>query len=68
MTNVLGLPLEEALRRLSEEGISPEIEHTAGFREKAEGTLRVIRIRENGRRLTVARFPDFIPCPNRSDE
>ena len=63
MTNVLGLPLDEALRRLRAEGIEPEILHTAGFREKAEGTLRVIRIWENGRRLTVARFPDFIRIP-----
>jgi len=60
MTNGLGLPLDEALRRLKEEGIEPEILYTAGFRAHAEGTLRVIRIEENGRRLTVARFPDFI--------
>ena len=60
MMNALGLPLEEALRRMKEQGIEPEILHTAGFRETAEGTLRVIRISESGRRLTVARFPDFI--------
>ena len=60
MMNLLGLPLEEALRRLEEKGISPEILHTAGRREAAEGTQRVIRVSEDGRRLTVARFPDSV--------
>ena len=60
MTNVLGLPLEEAVRRLKSEGIEPEILHTAGRREAADGTQRVIRISEDGRRLTVARFPDMV--------
>ena len=60
MTNVLGLPLEEAERRLKGMGIAPEIVCTAGFREAAEGTLRVIRVSEDGRRLTVARFPDMV--------
>jgi len=60
MTNLLGLPLEDALRRLKEQGIEPEILHTAGRREAADGTERVIRISEDGRRLTVARFPDKV--------
>ena len=60
MMNILGLPLEEALRRLREKGVEPEIIHTAGRREAAEGAQRVIRISEDGRRLTVARFPDSV--------
>ena len=60
MTKVLGLTLQDAERILKERGIEPEIVHTAGFREAAEGTLRVIRISEDGRRLTVARFPDMV--------
>ena len=60
MMNVLGLPLEEALRRLAKQGVEPETVYTAGFRKKAEGTQRVIRITEDGRRLTVARFPDMV--------
>ena len=60
MTNLLGLPLDEACRRLKERGVEPEIIHTAGFREAAEGRKRVVRISEDGRRLTVARFPDTV--------
>ena len=63
MMSLLGLPLEEALHRLNQQGIAPEIVHTAGFREAAEGTKRVIRISEDGRRLTVARFPDMVKMP-----
>lgn len=58
MTSVLGLPLEEAIRRMEAAGVHPEIVRTAGRRETAEGTERVVRVSENGRRLTVARFPD----------
>ena len=60
MTEVLGRTLHDAEMRLREAGIVPEIIHTAGFREAAEGTLRVIRVSEDGRRLTVARFPDMV--------
>ena len=66
--NVLGLPLEEALRRLAKQGVEPEIVYTAGFREKAEGTQRVIRITEDGRRLTVALFPDMVKTEDISGE
>ena len=60
MINVLGLPLETAVRLLREAGVEPEIIGTRGFREAAEGTQRVIRVSEDGRRLTVARFPDSV--------
>ena len=68
MTNLLGLPLAEALRRLGEQGIAPEILRTAGRREAADGTERVIRISEDGRRLTVARFPDTVRMEQISGE
>ena len=60
MMNVLGLPLAEAMALLSREGLCPLVERTAGRREAAEGTERVVRISGDGRRLTVARFPDGI--------
>ena len=60
MMNLRGLPLENAVSVLRERGIEPEIIRTAGFREAADGTERVIRIQEDGRRLTVARFPDQV--------
>ena len=60
MMNLLGRTLTDALKQLREMGIEPEIIRTAGFREAADGTERVIRVQENGRRLTVARFPDQV--------
>ena len=45
-----------------------EIIRTAGFREAADGTERVIRIQEDGRRLTVARFPDMVKMPEEKNE
>ncbi len=60
MTDVLGLPLGEALRRLEEEGIRPEVIRTAGFRAAERGSERVIRVSRDGRRLTVARFRDTV--------
>ena len=60
MMNLEGRTLHDALSILREKGIEPEIIRTAGFREAADGTERVIRIQEDGRRLTVARFPDMV--------
>ena len=68
MMNLEGLPLEIALERLRRAGIEPEIIRTAGFREAADGTERVIRIQEDGRRLTVARFPDIIRLEEKGKE
>lgn len=68
MMNLRGLPLESALAVLKEKGIEPEIIRTAGFREAADGTERVIRIQEDGRRLTVARFPDMVKGKEQGDE
>ena len=66
MMNLRGLPLENAVSVLREKGIEPEIIRTAGFREAADGTERVIRIQEDGRRLTVARFPDVVKLDDSS--
>lgn len=58
MMNLLGLPLEEALRRLREAGIEPRVLYTAAPGGQAEGACRVVRVREEGRELTAARFAD----------
>jgi len=68
MMNLRGLPLENAVSVLRERGIEPEIIRTAGFREAADGTERVIRIQEDGRRLTVARFPDMVKVEETGNE
>ena len=68
MMNLEGRTLDDALSILREKGIEPEIIRTAGFREAADGTERVIRIQEDGRRLTVARFPDMVKTEEFSGE
>ena len=68
MMNLEGRTLNDALSILREKGIEPEIIRTAGFREAADGTERVIRIQEDGRRLTVARFPDMVKMSEEKNE
>ena len=68
MMNLEGRTLDDALSILREKGVEPEIIRTAGFRETADGTERVIRIQEDGRRLTVARFPDMVKMPEEKNE
>ena len=68
MMNLEGRTLHDALKRLREAGVEPEIIRTAGFREAADGTERVIRVQENGRRLTVARFPDQVKTEEKGEE
>ncbi|HIT00128.1 MAG TPA: hypothetical protein IAA59_07810 [Candidatus Faecaligallichristensenella faecipullorum] len=62
MTNLLGLPLDQALEALRALGVqSPQVETTECFRRAAsQGELRVVRVQDNGRRITVA---GFIVCP-----
>ena len=55
---LLGLPLEEAVRRLCEAGVEPRIQYTSAPKARQGGTLRVIRVRGEGKELTVARFED----------
>ena len=68
MMNLEGRTLDDALSILREKGVEPEIIRTAGFREAADGTERVIRIQEDGRRLTVARFPDMVKMGEEKNE
>ena len=68
MMNLEGRTLRDALSILRAEGVEPEIIRTAGFREAADGTERVIRIQEDGRRLTVARFPDMVKLEENGNE
>ena len=58
MMNLLGLRHEEALRRLREAGIEPQVLYTAAPGGQAEGAYRVVRVREEGRELTAACFAD----------
>lgn len=60
IAGLMGLPLEEALKRLEKKGIEPQIIRVAGWREAQKGRERVIRISEDGKILTVARFPDKV--------
>ena len=57
-----GLPLETALRRLESEGLTDiQIIETVPPRGNApRGNLRVVRAKNGGQRLTVARFPDDV--------
>ena len=60
---LLGLPLEEALRRWEAEGLpAPAVTQTQDPRgARPEGTLRLVRVREGN--WTVARFADGDPRP-----
>ena len=53
---LLGLPLEEAVRRLRGEGVEPRVLYASAPHVREGGTLRVIRVR--GEELTAARFED----------
>ena len=61
--DLLGLPLQEALRLLELEGIAPRVTLTAAPRrtQPQEGVLRVVYACEGGE-LTAARFLE--PLPN----
>lgn len=56
--SLLGLPLEEAVRRLREAGVEPEVQYASAPQTRQGGTLRVIRVRGEGKELTAARFED----------
>jgi hypothetical protein len=58
MTQVLGLPLDQALASLSGRGIFEVRIERIEPEKHPEGTLRVIRARPGV--LTVARFPDRV--------
>ncbi len=60
MTELLGLPLEDALAALRARGVEPEVELTQSPRRPAAGRARVVRVSEDGRRIVAARFPDRV--------
>ena len=71
MTEVLGLPLDLALDRLGKSGIDDiEIQRCDAPRAKnTRGTLRVVRVRDAGRTLTVCAFRDeAIPLAEEENE
>lgn len=58
---VLGLPLEDALAALAADSQQLAITEISAPRGEApRGTLRVVAVRDGGRTLVVARFPDQI--------
>ncbi len=58
---LLGLPLEEAEKRLLARGITPEITVSrAPRRPDGTGAFRVVRVLDGGRRLTVCAFETAI--------
>ena len=57
---LLGMPLEQALETLRHQGQEPRVTVTSAPRStRSEGTLRVIRVRQN--ELVAARFEDGDP-------
>ena len=60
MTSLLGLPLQEALRVLRARGVEPAVDFTENPRHLSQGTARVVRVTDDGHRLTCARFPDQV--------
>ena len=57
-SGLCGMTLEEALRRLRGEGLSPVVTFTRSPRRPASGTARVVQAADGGARLTAAYFPD----------
>ena len=56
---MLGLPLEEAIRRLDAVGVEPAvIVSRAPRRPEGVGVLRVVRVQDEGRKLTACAFVD----------
>jgi len=60
MTSLLGLPLDAALACLRARGVEPEVSYTENPRHPSEGEARVVRVAQDGRRLTCARFPNHV--------
>ena len=56
--NVLGIRLEDAIKRLRAQGITPQVTLTCAPRRMGEegGELRVIRQNEEGSKLVAAAF------------
>lgn len=63
MMTILGMPLDIALSKLADEGVSPVVAYTAGRHEAEDGEARVVRVSEDLRYLTAARFPTMDKQP-----
>lgn len=64
---LLGLPLEQALETLRHQGQEMRVTVTSAPRStRSEGTLRVIRVRQN--ELVAARFEDGDPASDEREE
>lgn len=58
---LLGLPLDEAIRRLDAEGVQPAVTVScAPRRPEGVGALRVVCVREGGRQLIACAFTDLV--------
>ena len=62
MIRVLGLPLDEALDVLAQNGVTGVTanEYAAPRGGITRGTLRVIRVSDDSKKLTVCRFADDV--------
>lgn len=60
--SLCGMPLEQVVAALEQQGIVPQITVTCAPRrtEDSSRILRVIRVNDGGRKLTVARFYDVV--------
>lgn len=55
--HLLGLPLEEAVRRLGALGVEPTVTVSRALRRpEGVGALRVVRVRDGGRELVACAF------------
>ncbi len=62
MTDLLGEPLDDALEQLAARGLM-DVRVTETVPPRGghdQGTLRVVRITDDGRELLAARFPDEV--------
>jgi len=58
---VLGLTLDEAIRRLRGQGVEPAVVVSrAPRRAEGLGALRVVQVKEGGRELTACAFMDKV--------
>jgi len=62
--SLLGRPLEEALRQMRSQGVEPAVVISrAPRRPEGVGSLRVVRVRAEGRELTACAFLDKVEKP-----
>ncbi len=69
MTSVLGMPLDAALKKLAESGITDAaVKRCDAPRARASrGTLRIVAEKDGGRALTVCLFPDDVTINNTNE-